>query len=251
MALMSLNVSLSVFSALEVIDGRRWLNTLNNLKNKHAMSLDTAPIQNAFYVEIALCAFVGTFGALYSHFSIAVTREIGWVIYRKIGADLSVQRMYRTIQFYVLAVKINIFTEFIVSVFYLLQYALKSGFNTWKTFVFVIITILILPMLVFGRNAIARESKAQMAVFIFFQGCVMFQLILIAIEAAQSEDNWYIWFCFIALGLVVAVLTIILATLCQHNFGKGLKPFVQRGAGKKEVKLPVAEPNKDWNIDED
>ncbi|KAI8350936.1 hypothetical protein EDC96DRAFT_577714 [Choanephora cucurbitarum] len=196
MALMSLNVALSVFSALEVIDGRRWLTTLNDIKDRHGIPLDTTPIQTAFYVEIALCAFVGAFGILFSHFSIAVTREIGWVIYKKIGADLSVQRMYRTTQFYVLVLKIDIFTEFLVSVFYLLQYALKSGFQTWITYVFVVITILMLPMLVFGRRVIANESKAQMALFIFFQGCVVFQLILIAIEASRSEDSWYIWFCF-------------------------------------------------------
>lgn len=62
--------------------------------------------------------------------------------------------MYRTFQFFVLALKIDIFIEFLVSVFYLIQFALKSGYNTWTTYVFTIITILMLPMLYFGRSSV-------------------------------------------------------------------------------------------------
>lgn len=63
--------------------------------------------------------------------------------------------MYRTSQFFVLALKIDIFIEFLVSVFYLIQFALKQGFRSWLMFVFVIITILMLPMLYFGRYAVS------------------------------------------------------------------------------------------------
>ncbi|KAI9256967.1 hypothetical protein BY458DRAFT_535302 [Sporodiniella umbellata] len=82
--------------------------------------------------------------------------------------------------FFVLALKIDIFIEFLVSVFYLIQFALKQGFEKWSVFVFIVITIMTLPMLSFGRYAL----------------CVMFQLVLIAVEAMQPGDYWYIWICF-------------------------------------------------------
>lgn len=62
--------------------------------------------------------------------------------------------MYRTVQFFVLALKIDIFIEFLVSVFYLIQFALKQGFHTWHLFLFIVITALMLPMLYFGRYAV-------------------------------------------------------------------------------------------------
>jgi hypothetical protein len=62
--------------------------------------------------------------------------------------------MYRTFQLFVLGLKIDIFIEFLVSAFYLIQFALKQGFKDWTTNVFIVITVLILPLLYFGRTAV-------------------------------------------------------------------------------------------------
>jgi hypothetical protein len=229
-----MNLACSILGALEVIDGKRWLTTLNIIKFKHQIPIITTPIQTAFYVEIALSICVGLFAILFAYLSYAVVREIGWVTYKKIGPDMSIQRkqnesmkqshilnlfalylgMYRTLQFFVLALKIDIFIEFLVSVFYLIQFALKSGFSSWYAYVFIVITILILPMLYFGRAAVsfclvkleqlyinqtrqvASESSTKMIIFILFQMCVVFQMVLIAKEATTGRNYWYVWICF-------------------------------------------------------
>lgn len=72
--------------------------------------------------------------------------------------------MYRTVQLFVLALKIDIFIEFLVSVFYLIQFALKSGFSSWTAYVFVVITILMLPMLYFGRAAVSLSGPMKKVV---------------------------------------------------------------------------------------
>lgn len=69
--------------------------------------------------------------------------------------------MYRTLQLFVLALKIDVFIEFLVSVFYLIQFALDEEFNSWITYVFVVITILMLPMLYFGRIAVSLTFNAS------------------------------------------------------------------------------------------
>jgi hypothetical protein len=63
--------------------------------------------------------------------------------------------MYRIFQFFVLALKIDIFTGFMVSVFYLIQFAMKQGIK-WESIIQVIVTILILPMLYFARTAVSN-----------------------------------------------------------------------------------------------
>ncbi|KAI7906116.1 uncharacterized protein BX663DRAFT_498831 [Cokeromyces recurvatus] len=248
-----MNFACAILGALEVIDGKRWLSILTDIKLKYKIPIIVVPIQTAYYVEIALSICVGVYAIIFAYVSYAVVREFGWIIYKKIGADISIQRMYRILQFFVLALKIDIFIEFLVSVFYLIQFALKSGFNSWTTIVFIVITLLILPMLYFGRVAVASESLLQMTVFILFQLCVGFQLILIAVEATDSEDYWYIWICFVILGLIIAAATVVLALLCIINFNKGLKPYIQRGIEKKET-LHQQNPKNSgegWIIDED
>lgn len=48
----------------------------------------------------------------------------------------------------------------------------------------------------------------------------------------------------------------MLAAICTHNFGKGLKPYIQRGAEKKEIQQELQQQQQkdtaqNWIIDED
>ena len=62
--------------------------------------------------------------------------------------------MYRTFQFFVLALKIDLFFEFMVSVFYCIQFGLRSGI-TGETGIQLVVTILLVPMLYFSRMAVS------------------------------------------------------------------------------------------------
>lgn len=68
--------------------------------------------------------------------------------------------MYRIFQFFVLALKIDVFTQFLVSVFYVIQYALKQGIK-WETGIQIAITILMLPMFYFARTAVSLPKKIK------------------------------------------------------------------------------------------
>lgn len=45
----------------------------------------------------------------------------------------------------------------------------------------------------------------------------------------------------------------MLGGVCIHNFGKGLKPYIQRGAEKKEIQQAEIQKQSSgaWIIDED
>lgn len=91
-----MNLACAILGALEVIDGKRWLKTLTDIKVKHSIPIITTPIQTAYYLEIALSVCVGLYAILFAYLSYAVVREFGWVIYKKIGADLAIQRKLQT-----------------------------------------------------------------------------------------------------------------------------------------------------------
>lgn len=115
-------------------------------------------------IEIALCVVILTFAVVMSFLSYQMSKQFGWNIYKKIGADVQIQKMYRMFQFFVLSLKIDIFTQFMVSVFYLIQFASKQGIM-WETIIQVIVTIFIIPFLYFARTAVS--SKTDM-VFIMY-----------------------------------------------------------------------------------
>ncbi|SAM04842.1 hypothetical protein [Absidia glauca] len=248
LALSLMNVICAVLGALEVVDGNKWLGRLKTTK------YPTDPLALAEKLEIALSVVILAFACALAYLSYEMSRQFGWNIYKKIGADVQVQRMYRTFQFFVLALKIDIFTGFMVSIFYLIQFALKQGI-TWESGIQLVVTILMLPMLYFARTAGSTESTGRMIAFVTFQCVVIVHYGLILKQTFEPDNFWYTWIVLVFVGIATDLITIALGIISMRNFGKGLKPYVQRGSNK--TKLQDMEMNskskarQSWRIDDD
>ncbi|KAI7852105.1 hypothetical protein BDC45DRAFT_196534 [Circinella umbellata] len=249
-----LNVICAILGGLEVLDGKKWLFNIKSLNQKYNLDISTHFLQTAVYLQIVLTVLLVLFAIAFLYVSYMVVREFGWKIYKKIGPDVEIQKMYRIFQFFVLAIKIDIFIEFLVSLFYFIQFAIETDFN-WETWVQLVIMILILPALYFGRMAVASESYGRMILFIAFQFVIVFAFILMLRQTLEPNNYWYVWICFVVLGMAFALGSSILGVWTMHNFGKGLAPYVQRGDKKKE--LPTRHELRDqnsvssWRIDDD
>lgn len=82
-----LNAVCAVLGALQVVDGIKWVNALND-KNH-----DTSPLYMAMRLEIALSISILIFACVMAYLSYEMSRQFGWNIYKKIGADVQMQRM--------------------------------------------------------------------------------------------------------------------------------------------------------------
>ncbi|CAO0792040.1 unnamed protein product [Mucor circinelloides] len=249
LALAILNVLCSILGALQVVDGVKWLDRLLHT----SYSVDALAM--AEKIEISLSVVILTFAVIMSFLSYQMSKQFGWNIYKKIGADVQIQKMYRMFQFFVLALKIDVFTQFMVSIFYLMQFALKQGIM-WETIIQVIVTIFIIPFLYFARSAGSAESKPKMIMFIVFECLVLFHFALIFSQTLQPNNNWYTWICLIWIGVAFALVSCVLGIICMRNFGKGLKPFVQRGNVKAKMdlesnNLQKQKAHESWQIDDD
>ncbi|CDH60814.1 hypothetical protein RO3G_11563 [Lichtheimia corymbifera JMRC:FSU:9682] len=247
LALALLNAVCAVLGALQVVDGIKWVNALND-KNH-----DTSPLYMAMRLEIALSISILIFACVMAYLSYEMSRQFGWNIYKKIGADVQMQRMYRMFQFFVLALKIDVFTEFLVSLFYVIQFAFKSRTGAiWEIAIQVVVTVLILPMLYFARTAGSTESRGRMITFIVFEGVVVVHYGLILKQTLQPNNNWYTWICLVVIGILIVAATAGLGLVCMNNFGRGLKMYVQRGRGKQRQDLEMAKnTDNNWQIDDD
>ncbi|KAI8889469.1 hypothetical protein K501DRAFT_170893 [Backusella circina FSU 941] len=243
-----LNCLCAILGALQVVDGIKWLRLLNTTK------YETKPLALAEKMEIGLSVMILGFAIVMAYLSYRMSKQFGWNIYKKIGADVRIQKMYRIFQFFVLCLKIEIFTEFIVSLFYLIQYAVREAGSQWNTWVQLVVTIFMLPMLYFARTAGSTESHGRMITFITFQGIVIIHYILILQETFQPNNNWYTWIVFVAIGIAIDVVGMLLGGFCMHNFDQGLKPYVQRGVTDKtkhlDLEMNKASSSDTWRIDD-
>ncbi|RCH78127.1 hypothetical protein CU098_004883, partial [Rhizopus stolonifer] len=192
-----LNGLCAILGALEIVDGNKWLTLLKKT------DYSTAPLAIAEKIEIALSATILLFAIIMGYLSFAMSKQFGWNIYKKIGADVRIQKMYRTFQFFVLALKVNIFTGFMVSLFYLIQFALKQSDSKWNIWFQLVCTILMLPFLYFARTAGSTESILRMSIFLCFQAVVIVHFVLILRDTMQPNNNWYTWIAFICVGIAV------------------------------------------------
>ncbi|EPB89471.1 hypothetical protein HMPREF1544_03702 [Mucor circinelloides 1006PhL] len=243
-----LNCFCAILGALEVVDGVKWLNQLKQTQ------YPVWPLANAEKMEIALAVIILAFAIVMSYLSYEMSKQFGWNIYKKIGADVRVQKMYRIFQFFVLALKIDIFTEFLISIFYLIQFAIKENGSKWDTWIQLAVTILMLPMLYFARTAGSTESEGRMITFVCFQAIVIIHFALVLDQTFQPNNNWYTWITFVWIGIAVDIATMVLGILAMRNFDQGLKPYVQRGAKNKQkhhdLELNKTSTKDTWQIDD-
>ncbi|KAH8553000.1 hypothetical protein BGW37DRAFT_487998 [Umbelopsis sp. PMI_123] len=244
LALAVLNGFCAVLGAFEIVDGVIWIQRIGS-------EVNVQPLSIARNIEIGLTCAILLFASGFAYLSLAMVRQFGWNIYKKIGADIRIQRMYRIFQFFVLALKIDIFLEFMVSLFYIIQFGLRSGI-TWETGIQLVVTILLLPMLYFSRMACSTESIGQMITCICFQGFVVVHFSLILHQTFVPNNNWYVWICLVWAGIALTVVTSVLGAICLRNFEKGLKPFVQRGRNKsqKDLEMNNQQSIDEWKIDD-
>ncbi|KAG0174316.1 hypothetical protein DFQ28_006769 [Apophysomyces sp. BC1034] len=245
LALAILNIICAILGALEVFDGIRWLDRLK------AHSQPTDPLTVAEKIEIALSVTILSFACVMAYLSYQMSKQFGWNIYKKIGADIQIQKMYRVFQFFVLGLKIDIYIEFMVSLFYVIQFSIRpNGLDSQSMFQ-IVATALILPMLYFARTAVSAESKTRMIIFIVFQVMIFIDFIFIFI-ATLKDASWYTWIVLVWIGIAFNLATSALGFICMRNFGKGLKPFVQRGPeGKRDLEMSKSQANDNWQIDDD
>ncbi|GAA5806768.1 hypothetical protein MFLAVUS_000116 [Mucor flavus] len=101
--------------------------------------------------------------------AVKVAKDFGWDAYKKIGSSIKIQKMYVTVQWFSLALKIDVYFEFCAYGLYF-YYLVVANYNhdyTYYTLFSVVLSIFILniPSLILSRYAIAKESKILMIIY--------------------------------------------------------------------------------------
>ncbi|KAI8080995.1 hypothetical protein BDF21DRAFT_24087 [Thamnidium elegans] len=163
--------------------------------------------------------------------AVKVAKDFGWDAYKKIGSSIKIQKMYVTVQWFSLALKIDVYFEFCAYglYFFYLVVANYSHSDVYYIIFSVVLSIFILtvPSFILSRYAIAKESKILMTLFILFQLLFIASIIYIVKTLYFVVEDWHAIAGFCSASLIAAIGSIVLSIMCLLNFNKGLKEFVQ------------------------
>ncbi|KAG0295602.1 hypothetical protein BGZ98_001326, partial [Dissophora globulifera] len=182
---------------------------------------------------ITVVCIIGVTQCLVTWLAYRLFQEFGWKIYKKIGADPNMKKMYRAYQIYLVLIKVDLFffVGFSIQFIYLTLTRRGGDPEYWITISVLPITILILYVAIY---AVRHESRRWMATFIgaMLCGVVYFVFKVIRMYVGPKKENYDGVVKFLTLFATLCLITILVtignATVCYKNFGKGLKPHLVR-----------------------
>ncbi|GAA5800665.1 hypothetical protein EDC94DRAFT_604082 [Helicostylum pulchrum] len=234
----------------------------NDVKTKFPAPEDPKVAWNfglALRNEIGLVSIMTLFAFIFIYLCWKLYKQFGWNIYKRIGADINLQKRFRLAQLYLLNLKLDAFFQLVLCIFYAVVMTQEKYYNLWGTtnrkfvayIIHIVLTVLLIPGLLLARYGVITENKKVMIVFMVTQFIMCLDFILVL---ADSAGSWVFWILAVCLAISLSISTFIFSILVSRNFGKGLKPFMQRlfeSEEKKTTDKTYLKSGNEWLIDEE
>ncbi|KAI9285892.1 hypothetical protein BC943DRAFT_322022 [Umbelopsis sp. AD052] len=220
----------AIFALVQLGETLKFKAEIWSSDNIYSISTDNGGFYEAIRYEIGLAATMAILTLIFAYLCRKLALQFGWNIYKRIGADLSMQKRYRIYQFFILNLKLDAFFQFVFSVFWLIV-MVQSGYQNgtaasvvWFA-IHIILTLLLLPTFFFARYGARTERPIIMWLYLALQVLILVDFCIIL---QQSTSTWVFWVLIVCVSIILSVTTIVLTILLTRNFGQGLKPHIQR-----------------------
>lgn len=202
---------------------------------------------------IILSVVISLFEIVYIWLALKLYHQFRWSIYKYTGADIAVQRIYRSYHIFLLFVKLDVFFFLGFALQFLLLVLREQDLEMGLTIFAIPITMIILYM---GYYAVKNEKEIHMRVFLVTLVLALiyfiFKITRIYTDPKRKTEYEKIRIfltTFAALSVVVTVMTLIYGYMCWRNFGKGLKKHLTRTRTIKQQNYGLGDG--DWAEEDD
>ncbi|RKP39260.1 hypothetical protein BJ085DRAFT_29621 [Dimargaris cristalligena] len=186
---------------------------------------------------IVIPCIVGTASLVYIWLGIRLHHDFGWDIFKQIGANASIRRMYRAYHVFVLLIKLDAFFFVGYAIQFIILVLRSSAVELWLTVAVVPVTLIVLLLAVY---AVRYENKGIMLLFMVgLLACMAYFIYRLVRIYQPSQAQRYLHTSkfltfFAVVSLSASVLTLIQTVICYRNFNRGLKDHFQ---GQEDEKI--------------
>ncbi|KAJ1917372.1 hypothetical protein H4219_003239 [Mycoemilia scoparia] len=179
---------------------------------------------------IIVSVVIGIFTVLWLYFAKRLVSYFGWEVYKKIGANVQLRKMYRSYQILLLLLKVDAFTFIGFAVQYILLILKSKDAEFGITIAAVPLTLLVLVLAVLGLR---RENILIMWCFVFGMCSSIAYFIYKAIRIFSPDkqtvyrDVRGLLTFFAVVSLATALATVFQSIICMTHFGFGLRSRIR------------------------
>ncbi|CAB4411220.1 unnamed protein product [Rhizophagus irregularis] len=169
-------------------------------------------IQKEFFrVDIPLVVTLIIFALIMSLISFKLYQQFGWNIYKKIGADIKMQKLYKTMLLFVMLLKLDLFFLLLVSI----EKSLLLSFRCNNYDIFLGSS----RISIFTKRMENRNENLHNTINGYY-----YRLYNDLRSATSTVSNsWYFFIVFLSVSIILCTATWVYAILVYRNFGKRLK----------------------------
>jgi hypothetical protein len=227
--LTAFNLSFMIYSIIQIGEIRAIGGSLSQQTGISDIPINVLTTIIPCVIAAAELAYIGLGWKIYT--------EFGWQVYKFLGADRQIKKMYAQFQVFECLVKFDVFfwVTFCVQLIWLVLQK-----QDWEYYVTVAALPLSIIVLVEGNLAARHENKWMM--YTFISGCfgalVYFVYKLGKVISRREGEFALAWkslTIFSVLSIIMLLITIIFAGILMYNFDRGLKTQL---AKKSKSKAP-------------
>ncbi|CAG8827683.1 2739_t:CDS:2, partial [Racocetra persica] len=158
------------------------------------------PRHGSFDIPLVIALII--FATIIAFISFRLCVDFGWDNYKKIGADIQMQKMYKTVLIFVLFLKLGLFFVLLTAIEVIAtlratdvqtqreNYSISLSKGLYYFHLFVTIMILFLEILAY--SSLRRENKPGMILYIILSTVTFVDFIIIFKASIKALDQaWY------------------------------------------------------------
>jgi len=229
--LTAFNLAFMIYSIIQIGEIREIGGSLSQQTGISDIPINVLTTIIPCVIAAAELAYIGLGWKIYT--------EFGWQVYKFLGADRQIKRMYAQFQVFECLVKFDVFfwVAFCVQLIWLVLQK-----QDWEYYVTVAALPLSIIVLVEGNLAARHENKWMMCTFISgcFGALVYFVYKLGKVITRREGEFALAWkslTIFSVLSIIMLLITIVFAGILMYNFDRGLKTQLAKKSKSKAAGL--------------